>query len=108
MRRILFIIGVVCALATPARLHAWGYDAHKFIVDRAISLLPDEVRPLFETNRTIVVEHSIDPDFWRESFASMRIRITISTSTGKGTVHIPLRGCHGIAKRRSRSSGRRP
>ena len=25
---------------------AWGYDAHKFIVDRAISLLPDAVRPL--------------------------------------------------------------
>ena len=71
MRRILFIFGLVCVLATPARLHAWGYDAHKFIVDRAISLLPDAVRPLFEANRTIVVEHSIDPDLWRDSFASI-------------------------------------
>ena len=71
MRRILFIFGVVCVLATPARLHAWGYDAHKFIVDRAISILPDEVRPLFEANRALVVEHSIDPDLWRESFASI-------------------------------------
>jgi hypothetical protein len=71
MRRILFIFGMVCVLATPARLHAWGYDAHKFIVARAISILPDDVRPLFEANRAIVVEHSIDPDLWRESFASI-------------------------------------
>jgi Zinc dependent phospholipase C len=71
MRRILFIFGMVCVLATPARLHAWGYDAHKFIVARAISILPDEVRPLFEANRAMVVEHSIDPDLWRESFASI-------------------------------------
>ena len=47
MHRIVFIVGLVCALATPAPLYAWGYDAHKFIVDRAISLLPDALRPLF-------------------------------------------------------------
>jgi hypothetical protein len=71
MRRIVFIAGLVCTLATPTPLHAWGYDAHKFIVDRAISLLPDELRPLFEANRTLVVEHAIDPDLWRDSFASV-------------------------------------
>ena len=71
MRRILFVFGVVCVLATPVRLHAWGYDAHKFIVDRAIALLPNEIRPLFEANRTILVEHSIDPDLWRDSFAAL-------------------------------------
>ena len=71
MHRIVFIVGLVCALATPAPLYAWGYDAHKFIVDRAISLLPDALRPLFEANRALVVEHSIDPDLWRDSFASI-------------------------------------
>lgn len=71
MRRILFAFGLVCVVATPAPLHAWGYDAHKFIVDRAISLLPDEVRPLFDANRAVVVEHSIDPDLWRDSFAAI-------------------------------------
>jgi len=71
MRRVLFIFGVVCVFATPVRLHAWGYDAHKFIVDRAISLLPDALRPLFEANRAIVVEHAIDPDLWRDSFAAI-------------------------------------
>lgn len=55
-------------LAAPAPAHAWGYDAHKLIVDRAISLLPPEVRPLFEANRAIVVERSIDPDTWRSEF----------------------------------------
>ena len=29
------------------------------------------MRPLFEANRAIVVEHSIDPDLWRDSFASI-------------------------------------
>ena len=62
---------MVYVLATPASVHAWGYDAHKFIVDRAIALLPDPLRPLFEANRAIVVEHSIDPDLWRDSFADI-------------------------------------
>jgi hypothetical protein len=70
MRRFLFIVGLVCVLATPAPLQAWGYDAHRFIVDRAIALLPDPLRPLFEANRALVVEHSIDPDLWRDNFAA--------------------------------------
>jgi hypothetical protein len=60
----------MCVLATPTRVQAWGYDAHKFIVARAIRLLPDELRPLFDANRTIVVEHAIDPDLWRDSFSA--------------------------------------
>ena len=108
MRRILFIFGVVCVLATPARLHAWGFDAHKFIMDRAIALLPPELRPLFEANRAIVVEHAIDPDLWREQFrVGSRSRITISTSTGTATGRIRSRVCREISTRRSRSSARR-
>ena len=57
MRRALFAVALVSALATPTSIHAWGYDAHKFIVERAIPLLPDALRPLFEANRSIVVEH---------------------------------------------------
>lgn len=34
-------------------------------MDRAIALLPAELRPLFERHRAIVVERSIDPDTWR-------------------------------------------
>ena len=69
-RVLLFVLGLSCVLATPTRVQAWGYDAHKFIVARAIRLLPEELRPLFEANRTIVVEHAIDPDLWRDSFSA--------------------------------------
>jgi len=64
--RTLLVLGVVAVLGIPSRADAWGYDAHKFIVEHAIRLLPAELRPLFQANRTIVVEHAIDPDLWRE------------------------------------------
>ena len=52
-------------LACPHGADAWGHDVHRFIMDRAIALLPAELRPLFERHRAIVVERSIDPDTWR-------------------------------------------
>ena len=65
MCRYLGALAVVLLLTAPAPAHAWGYDVHRFIMDRAIALLPSEIRPLFETNRATVVERSIDPDTWR-------------------------------------------
>lgn len=65
MRRHFVAAVGVFLLAAPAPAHAWGYDVHRFIMDRAIALLPPELRPLFEKNRAIVVERSIDPDTWR-------------------------------------------
>ena len=56
---------VLLIIAVPAPAHAWGSEAHKFIMDRAIALLPPELRPMFEANRAMVVERSIDPDTWR-------------------------------------------
>jgi len=49
----------------PAPAGAWGFEAHRFIMDRAIALLPEPLRPLFEKNRALLVERSIDPDTWR-------------------------------------------
>ena len=71
-RRIALALAVVviCVLAVPAPAQAWGYDAHKFIVDHAIRLLPPSLRPLFEANRAMVVERSIDPDLWRDNFGT--------------------------------------
>lgn len=65
MRRPLFVLGLICLLAIPVSVDAWGYEAHKFIVARAIPLLPPELRPLFEVNRATLIEHSLDPDLWR-------------------------------------------
>jgi hypothetical protein len=56
---------LAAVLAVPAPASAWGFEAHKFIVDRMIDLLPAELKPLFEKRRVFIVERSIDPDLWR-------------------------------------------
>jgi hypothetical protein len=66
MRKPIVVISLVLMLA-PARAFAWGFEAHRFIMDRAIALLPDPLRPLFEKHRALVVERSIDPDTWRSA-----------------------------------------
>ena len=53
------------SVAHPVRVGAWGFSGHKFITERAIDLLPPEIRPFFEKFKTTVVEHSIDPDTYR-------------------------------------------
>ena len=58
----LIVAGVVLA---PIPAGAWGFEAHKFIMGRAIALLPAQIRPFFEAARVPIVEHSIDPDLWR-------------------------------------------
>ncbi|HJU41573.1 MAG TPA: hypothetical protein VJ691_02125 [Vicinamibacterales bacterium] len=52
-------------LSVPAPGLAWGFDAHKFIADRMIELLPPELKPLFAARRAFIVERAIDPDLWR-------------------------------------------
>ena len=52
-------------LAVPSPGAAWGFEAHRFVMARAISLLPPEIRPFFEQHQASIVEHSIDPDLWR-------------------------------------------
>lgn len=66
MRR-LFLIAFMSAtmLAVPNPADAWSFDVHRFIMARAIPLLPDEIRPFFEKFQASIVEHAIDPDLWR-------------------------------------------
>jgi hypothetical protein len=59
------ILALGLVSAWPAPLGAWGFTGHKFIMDRAIALLPPEIRPFFEAYRTTLVEHAIDPDTYR-------------------------------------------
>jgi len=58
-------VAVLLLIALPAPAHAWGFEAHRFIMDRAIALLPPELQPIFEANRAMVTERAIDPDTWR-------------------------------------------
>lgn len=56
---------VLIVLLAPRPAAAWGFEAHQFIMDRAIALLPDEIRPFFERYRSTLVERVIDPDTWQ-------------------------------------------
>jgi len=61
-----YVAAVLLLVAfTPASAEAWGFEAHRLVMERAIALLPDAIRPLFEKHRAMVVERSIDPDTWR-------------------------------------------
>ena len=59
------LCSLAIAAADPMPARAWGFSGHKFITDRAIDLLPSELRPFFQRYRTTIVEHSIDPDTYR-------------------------------------------
>jgi hypothetical protein len=54
---------VIVVFPRPAA--AWGFEAHKLIMLRAIPLLPPQLRPFFLKYQTSIVEHAIDPDLWR-------------------------------------------
>ena len=58
-------ITLAIVLSLPASGLAWGFEAHKFIADRMIELLPAELKPLFVARRAFIVERAIDPDLWR-------------------------------------------
>ena len=65
MLRAIVVLGVLAVAAMPTSTHAWGFEAHKYIMERAIGLLPPEIRPFFEQHASMLVERSIDPDTWQ-------------------------------------------
>jgi hypothetical protein len=65
MRRAVLLVCLCVACAAPRGAAAWGLEAHRFIMDRAIDRLPPGLRPFYDHARGFVVERSIDPDLWR-------------------------------------------
>jgi hypothetical protein len=61
------IFAVCLIFLTPSPALAWGLDIHRFITDQAIALLPTPMRAFFDKHRGFIVEHSIDPDLWRNA-----------------------------------------
>lgn len=64
-RRALVAGVLLLALTVPAPASAWGFEPHKYIMARAIALLPPQIRPFFLKYQTTIVEHVVDPDLWR-------------------------------------------
>ena len=52
-------------LLLPAGASAWGFAAHRFIMRRAIDILPAELKPFFVQHRDELVLRVVDPDLWR-------------------------------------------
>ena len=55
----------VAALIGAVPAGAWGGAGHRLILDRAIRLLPPELRAAFDAERAALAEHASDPDLWR-------------------------------------------
>jgi len=63
--RFVVALAIAVILASPISASAWGIEVHKFIMARAIPLLPREIRPYFLKYQASIVEHAGDPDLWR-------------------------------------------
>jgi hypothetical protein len=56
---------LLVAMLVPGQAFAWGSAAHRYIMRRAIELLPPAIKPFFEHNRDELVIRVNDPDLWR-------------------------------------------
>jgi hypothetical protein len=45
----------------PSLALSWGNNANRLVVNRAIDTLPQDIRPFFEANRSILLQHVNDP-----------------------------------------------
>lgn len=59
------LVAAVLLVSAPAPSFAWGTEAHRYIMRRAIDLLPPELKPFFVQHRDEIVLRVIDPDLWR-------------------------------------------
>src|SRR6266540_5061553 len=68
MRKASFVTAVVLAASlTPSPARAWGFVAHRYIMTRAIDLLPPDLKPFFTHYRDEIVARVVDPDLWRNA-----------------------------------------
>lgn len=62
-RRVWLVLLVL--LVAPASAHAWGGAAHRYIMRRAIELLPPDLKAFFDQHRDETILRVNDPDTWR-------------------------------------------
>jgi hypothetical protein len=58
---IIFFCAVVVFAFTPGQAFAWGANAQKIVVNKAVDTLPPDVRVFFDANRAFLVLHVNDP-----------------------------------------------
>jgi hypothetical protein len=65
MRKTIVAVALAAVSMWPSSSYAWGASAHRYIMRRAIELLPPSIKPFFEANRDELVVRVVDPDLWR-------------------------------------------
>ena len=58
--RFRFSLALTIALS-PSPAFAWGNSANRLVVNRAVETLPQDIRPFFDANRSILLQHVNDP-----------------------------------------------
>jgi hypothetical protein len=58
---IILFCGIVVLALTPGQGFAWGANAQKIVVNKAVDTLPPDVRAFFDANRAFLVLHVTDP-----------------------------------------------
>jgi hypothetical protein len=68
MRRASIVVCAALVIAcVPSSASAWGTAAHRYIMRRAIDLLPAAIAPFFVHFRDELVIRVVDPDVWRSA-----------------------------------------
>src|SRR5438445_8626644 len=57
-----FIAALALGTLLPAPALAWGQNAHRLIVSKAIETLPPELRAYFEGNHAFLLQHVMDAE----------------------------------------------
>lgn len=65
MRKTIVALSLLLSVGASTPAYAWGFVGHRFIMTRALDLLPPPLKTFFDANRTEVVVRVIDPDVWR-------------------------------------------
>jgi hypothetical protein len=60
-RAVILISAVLVLALTPSGVFAWGANAQKIVVNKAVDTLPPDVRAFFDANRAFLVLHVTDP-----------------------------------------------
>src|SRR5258706_648911 len=52
---------LVLFLSAPQNSRAWGRGGHRLLVNKTVDTLPQGIREVFDTNRTLLFQHITDP-----------------------------------------------
>src|SRR5215510_9550624 len=59
--RLSTLLALALGLLAGPRAYAWGNNANRLVVNRAIDTLPQDLRGFFDANRSILLQHVNDP-----------------------------------------------